>query len=127
MINDLKRRPEDAAEELNISLEEMMDLLEGRKEISPEIISRAEKIWPVSSKDFLIIEDNCPTGVKTMRAEDSASSSHIMERGGASYYEYRDTVMTGTGDSQRELSILGKRNASRTISETKLWFNPSRK
>ena len=31
------------------------------------------------------------------------------------------------GDSQRELSILGRRNVSRAISETKLWFNPDRK
>ena len=27
------------------------------------------------------------------------------------------------GDSQRELSILGNKNASRAINETKLWFN----
>ena len=31
------------------------------------------------------------------------------------------------GDSQRELSILGNRNVSRAISETRLWFNPDRK
>tara|TARA_B100000378_G_scaffold186703_1_gene151403 strand:- start:618 stop:2900 length:2283 start_codon:yes stop_codon:yes gene_type:complete len=95
LINDLKRRPEDAAKELNISLEHMMDLLEGRKEISSEIISRAKKIWPVSSRDFFLIEDDCPNGVKIMHAEDSARSSRIMERGGSPYYEYRDTVMSG--------------------------------
>mgnify|MGYP006129880577 FL=1 len=27
------------------------------------------------------------------------------------------------GDSQRELSTLGDKNASRAINETKLWFN----
>ena len=102
LINDLKRRPEDAAKELNISLEHMMDLLEGRKEISSEIISRAKKIWPVSSRDFFLIEDDCPNGVKIMRAEDSARSSRIMERGGFPYYEYRDTVMSGTAPFRPE-------------------------
>ena len=28
------------------------------------------------------------------------------------------------GDSQRELSIVGKKNAKRAISETLLWFDP---
>ena len=94
LINDLKRRPEDAAKELNISLGEIMDIIEGRKEISPEIITRATKIWAVNSRDFYLIEDDCPNGVKIMRAEESAKSSRVMERGGLPYYEYRDTVMS---------------------------------
>ena len=97
LINDLKRRPEDAAKELNISLENIMDIIEGRKEISSEIIARAKKIWPVSARDFYLIEDDCPNGIKIMRAEDSAKSSRIMERGGAPYYEYRDTAVSSIG------------------------------
>jgi len=97
MLNDLKRRPEDAAKELNISLEDIMDIIEGRKEISSEIIARAKKIWPVSSRDFYLIEDDCPNGIKIMRAEDSAKSSRIMERGGSPYYEYRDTAVSSVG------------------------------
>ena len=45
--------------------------------------------------DVLLIEDDCPNGVKIMHAEASARSSRIMERGGSPYYEYRDTVMSG--------------------------------
>ena len=97
LINDLKRRPEDAAKELNISVEDIMDIIEGRKEISSEIIARAKKIWPVNSRDFFLIEDDCPNGIKIMRAEDSAKSSRIMERGGAPYYEYRDTAVSSVG------------------------------
>ena len=97
MLNDLKRRPKDAAKELNISLEDIMDIIEGRKEISSEIIVRAKKIWPVSSRDFYLIEDDCPNGIKIMRAEDSAKSSRIMERGGSPYYEYRDTAVSSVG------------------------------
>ena len=97
LINDLKRRPEDAAKELNISVEDIMDIIEGRKEISSEIIARAKKIWPVNSRDFFLIEDDCPNGIKIMRVEDSAKSSRIMERGGAPYYEYRDTAVSSIG------------------------------
>jgi len=97
LINDLKRRPEDAAKELNISVEDIMNIIEGRKEISSEIIARAKKIWPVNSRDFFLIEDDCPNGIKIMRVEDSAKSSRIMERGGAPYYEYRDTAVSSVG------------------------------
>ena len=94
MINDLKRRPEDAAKELDMPLEDIMDIIEGRKPITENIVQRAKKIWPVSSRDFYLIEDDCPNGIKIMRAEDSAKSARIMERGGAPYYEYRDTAQS---------------------------------
>ena len=97
LLNDLKRRPEDAAKELDMPLEDVMDIIEGRKEISLDIIKRAKKIWPVSTRDFFLIEDDCPNGIKIMRAEDSAKSSRIMERGGSPYYEYRDTAVSSIG------------------------------
>ena len=52
ILNDLKRRPVDAAKELNIPLKDIMDIIEGRKEISLEIVTRATKIWPVNFRDF---------------------------------------------------------------------------
>ena len=94
MLNDLKRRPQDAASELNVSLEEITGIIEGKKEITPEIISRAVKIWPVNYRDFFLIHDDCPDGIKIMRNEDSAKSSRVMDRGGMPYYEYRDTAMS---------------------------------
>ena len=94
MLNDLKRRPEDAANELNVSLEEIMGIIEGKKEITSKIISRAVKIWPVNYRDFFLIRDDCPDGIKIMRNEDSAKSSRVMDRGGMPYYEYRDTAMS---------------------------------
>ena len=94
MLNDLKRRPEDAANELNVPLKEIMDIIDGKKEITIEIISRAVKIWPVNYRDFFLIRDDCPNGIKIMRNEDSAKSSRVMDRGGLPYYEYRDTAMS---------------------------------
>ena len=94
MLNDLKRRPEDAANELNVPLKEIMDIIDGKKEITTEIISRAVKIWPVNYRDLFLIRDDCPNGIKIMRNEDSAKSSRVMDRGGLPYYEYRDTAMS---------------------------------
>ena len=97
LINDLKRRPEDAAKELNITLDEINAIIEGRKQISQEIIERAAKIWPLSPRDFHLIEDDTVDGIKIMRFQDSAKTARVMERGGAPYYEYRDTAVSSVG------------------------------
>ena len=94
ILNDIKRRPEDAAKELDVSLEEILSIISGKKPISQEIINRAIKIWPVNTRDFYITEDDCLTGVKIMKSEESKKSSRIMKRAGKPYYEYRDTVMS---------------------------------
>ena len=48
ILNDIKRRPEDAAEELGLSLETITSIIEGKSDLSYEIIERATKIWPVN-------------------------------------------------------------------------------
>jgi len=94
ILNDIKRRPEDAADELSVPLEEITSIIEGKKPLSPELINKATAIWPVNARDFYIIQDDCPLGLKIMRAEESKKSSRIMERAGKPYYEYRDTAMS---------------------------------
>ena len=94
ILNDLKRRPEDAAKELGVSLEEILSVIKGEKELSHDIIKRAAEIWSVNISDFYLIHDDSPNGVKIMRAEESQKSSRVMDRGGSPYYEYRDTAMS---------------------------------
>ena len=102
ILNDVKRRPEDAARELKISLDEINSILSGKKELSADIIEKATKIWPVNARDFYIIHDDCPQGIKIMRSEESKQSSRIMERAGHPYYEYRDTAMSKTAPFRPE-------------------------
>ena len=64
ILNDIKRRPEDAARELEVSLDEINSILSGKKELSVEIIEKATKIWSVNARDFYIIHDDCPNGMK---------------------------------------------------------------
>ena len=87
ILNDIKRRPSDAAKELEISEEEIENIINGNSRLSSEIISKATKIWPVNARDFYIMHDDCPSGLKIMRCEDSMKSSRIMHRGGKPYYE----------------------------------------
>jgi len=94
ILNDIKRRPEDAAKELGVPLEHIQAIIEGKKLLSSEIIELAVKIWPVNVSDFYIIYDDTPTGIKSMSSEESKISSRIMHRAGKPYYEYRDTVMS---------------------------------
>ena len=94
LINDLKRRPEDAAADLGISLQDVEEILSGKVEISREIIDKALSVWPISPRDFFLIRDDSPEGVKIMRAEASKNSARVMSRAGKDYYEYRDTAMS---------------------------------
>lgn len=94
ILNDIKRRPEDAANELGVSLDEINAIISGTKVLDQKIVEKAIKIWPVNARDFFIIEDDCPIGVKIMTAEESKKSSRIMNRAGKPYYEYRDTAMS---------------------------------
>lgn len=102
ILNDIKRRPEDAAAELGVPLEEINSIISGKKTVSQEIVEKAIKIWPVNARDFYIIQDDCPIGVKMMSAEESKKSSRIMNRAGKPYYEYRDTAMSSVAPFRPE-------------------------
>ncbi len=94
ILNDIKRRPEDAANELGVSLELITSIIDGTAELSADLVEKATKIWPVNKRDFYVIEDDCPDGIKIMSYLDSEKSARIMNRAGNPYYEYRDTAMS---------------------------------
>lgn len=94
IINDLKRRPQDAARDLEITEEEVNEILSGETEISQRIVDKALEVWPVSPRDFFLLRDDCPNGVRVMSAESTLESARIMSRAGSDYYEYRDTAMS---------------------------------
>ncbi len=94
LINDLKRNRKAAAEDLQVSLELVEEIIAGKRDIPPDLIKRATEAWPINARDFMIMEDDCPEGVLVMRKEESEKSSRIFARGGQDYYEYRDTAMS---------------------------------
>ena len=94
ILNDLKRRPEDAAKELNVTTAEISLIIKGERKLTPEMVTRAAEIWSINERDFYIIRDDCNFGVKIMTSTNSEKSSRIMDRAGKPYYEYRDTVMS---------------------------------
>ena len=102
LLNDLKRRPEDAARELGIPIKEIISMLDGKTAITSEVVQKATAVWPLSARDFYLLNDDTPLGVKVMRAQDSMKSSRVMARAGKPYYEYRDTVMSGVATFRPE-------------------------
>ena len=94
ILNDLKRRPEDASIELKISKKKILDILSGKKKIPFSLIEKAVKIWPINYSDFFHIEDDAPKGYKIYHSKLSDKSSRKMYRAGKPYYLYKDTVMS---------------------------------
>ena len=64
ILNDIKRRPEDAAKELDVSLELIYSIINGQSELPSELVEKATKVWPVNKRDFFVIEDDCADGIK---------------------------------------------------------------
>jgi hypothetical protein len=102
ILNDLKRRPEDASRELGIPLEQIQKILDGEIPIPDNLVQKAVKIWPINSRDFYLIHDDCPNGVKIMTNEESEKTKRIMNRSGKPYYEYRDTATSSVGPFRPE-------------------------
>lgn len=102
MLNDLKRRPQDAARELGIPVEEMQRYLDNELQFPVELIAKACQEWPVSPRDFAHVIDDTDQGIKIMRAADSKQSARVMARKGKPYYEYRDTAASSLSSFRPE-------------------------
>ena len=94
ILNDLKRRPEDAANDLGISLEKINNLLEGKEDIDSQIINKALRVWPINASDFFSIKDDTKNNIKIFTKEESDKTAREMRRGSQPYYLYKDTVMS---------------------------------
>ncbi len=67
--------------------------------LSPELVRKLVKTYPLNERDLFPLHDDAPTGVKTMLAEESEATSRVMQRPNndgelADYYDYRDTITT---------------------------------
>lgn len=124
MLNDLKRDEVSAADELGVDLSLVADILAARRPITSELIRRAVAIWPVNERDFFPIHDDAPGGIRIMRAAESAASSRILTRGGAAYYEYRDTAMSRIAAIRPEwIKILNMVSSDDPDSASVRWNN----
>lgn len=94
ILNDLKRRPEDAAQELNISNEEITKILNGKKAPDFKLLKKATEIWPINLNDFFGIEDDTKNNYKIFTKAESDKTVRIMQRKNKPYYKYKDTVMS---------------------------------
>ena len=93
VINDLKRRPEDASKDLKLSQSSFNSYLKGKKKLDESFVKKAIAAWPVNINDFINSNYHKSNPYRIMRVKDSKKTSRVMKRGGLDYYEYRDTVM----------------------------------
>jgi len=103
ILNDLKRRPEDAAKDLKITKKKIKEILSSKSKIDFRIINRAVEVWPVNYGDFFSFKDDTYLNYKVMRANASSQSKRVMNRGGKPYYLYEDTVMSKLSPYRPEL------------------------
>jgi transcriptional regulator with XRE-family HTH domain len=94
ILNDLKRRPEDAAKELRISNEKINKILNGEEEPDFKLLKKATEIWPINLNDFFGIEDDTTNNYKIFTKAESDKTARTMYRKNKPYYKYKDTVMS---------------------------------
>lgn len=94
ILNDLKRRPVDAAKDLNITERKINHILNGKEDLDISIINKAISIWPINHSDLFPIIDDTTQGYKKFSKKDSDKTSRVMYRKGKEYYHYKDTVMS---------------------------------
>jgi len=103
ILNDLKRRPEDAARDLGVSEEKIKNILSNNESLDLGLIEKAVKVWPVNYADFFGTEDDAENGYKIFKSFDSNISERIMHRDNKPYYAYKDTVMSKVSSFRPEL------------------------
>lgn len=95
ILNDLKRRPEDAAIELGLSLKKIKNILNGSVILDIKTATKIIKIWPVQIDNLInhkFLSQKFHE-IKIFKKKHSIKTARIMKRKGKDYYEYRDTVM----------------------------------
>ncbi len=94
ILNDLKRRAEDAAQELNVPIKEINKILNGETEPDFKLLKKATEIWPINLNDFFGIEDDTINNYKIFTKAESDKTIRTMQRKNKPYYKYKDTVMS---------------------------------
>jgi len=94
ILNDLKRRPEDAAKDLKLSLRSINKILNGTKDLNYKIIDKAVSVWPVNHSDFFYTQDDTMNNIKVCKKKFSDKTARKMYRDNIPYYLYKDTVMS---------------------------------
>ncbi len=94
VLNDLKRDLPSAARDLGLKRSEIEAALRGERLAAEHMRAAILKCWPVSEREVALAVDDTKDGVLLSSSEQALQSARFIERGGAPYYEYRDTAMS---------------------------------
>jgi len=100
-LNDLKRTPLTAANELGFSERVVDSVLEGRAEYETavELVDKMGEFYPIDPMHLRLLKKDTTNAVKLMSNEESHSTRRVYHRTDgllekSNYYEYRDTAMS---------------------------------
>ena len=80
ILNDLKRRPEDAAKELKMPISQFNKLLNGEDPLTEKLVRQITSIWPIKLVDIINPFYDSEPSYKIMKASSSAKISRIMKK-----------------------------------------------
>ena len=124
ILNDLKRRPEDAARELKISHAKLKKILNGKANLDFKTVKKIIKIWPVQVDSLInhkFFYKKSPD-IKIFTKKQSLKTSRIIKRNGKDYYEYRDTVMEKFAPFRPEwIRTICKVNNNKPTNKKVIW------
>ena len=124
ILNDLKRRPEDAARELKISHTKIKKILNGKANLDFKTVKKIIKIWPVQVDSLInhkFFYKKSPD-IKIFTKKQSLKTSRIIKRNGKDYYEYRDTVMEKFAPFRPEwIRTICKVNNNKPTNKKVIW------
>ena len=76
ILNDLKRRPEDAASDLGLTKKKILEILDGKRKLEFDLIEKAVKKWPVNFNEFFSVEDDTKNGYKIFKNKASKAKEY---------------------------------------------------
>ena len=124
ILNDLKRRPEDAARELKISHAKIKKILNGKANLDFKTVKKIIKVWPVQVDSLInhkFFYKKSPD-IKIFTKKQSLKTSRIIKRNGKDYYEYRDTVMEKFAPFRPEwIRTICKVNNNKSTNKNVIW------
>ena len=77
ILNNLKRRPENAAKDLRLEKKVFLSFLNGKKTIDEKFVKKASTVWPVNPAEFINPFFNNSPNYKIARFKTSKKTSRI--------------------------------------------------
>ena len=102
ILNDIKRNSEIARKELKFTKKQLNNYLNKDKSLQVNLVKKICAVYPIHPQDLISSKILFNKPFKFFSATSSKKTRRLIKRGGADYYEYRDTVITNNSPFKPE-------------------------